>query len=120
MTKRISFPAFSTTATVVVTEPTAAVTATSLLRERVRRVDQACSRFRDDSELVAANRRSGELVELSAELHAFVRAALDAARTTDGLVDPALGADLRAPGYDRTFVLVAERDGWRFRSKALP
>ena len=118
MTKRISFPAFGTTATVVVTEPAAAVTATSLLRERVRRVDQACSRFRDDSELVAANRRSGEPVELSAELHAFVRAALDAAHATGGLVDPALGADLRAAGYDRTFVLVAERDGWRVRQVA--
>jgi len=118
VTKTVSLPAFGTTATLVVTEPTAARTAASLLRERVGRVDAACSRFRDDSELVAANRRSGEPVELSGELHAFVRAALDAARTTDGLVDPALGADLRAAGYDRTFVLVAERDGWTCRQVA--
>lgn len=118
MTKRISFPAFGTTATLVVTEPAAAGTAASLLRERVRRVDEACSRFRGDSELVAANRRSGDVVELSAELHSFVRVALDAASDSGGLVDPALGAELRAAGYDRTFVLVRQRDGWQVRKVA--
>ena len=116
--KTISFPAFGTTAVLVLTDPAAELTATSLLRERVRRVDLACSRFRDDSELVAANRRSGEVVELSSELHGFVRAALDAARATNGLVEPALGAELRAAGYDRTFILIAEREGWRFRQVA--
>jgi thiamine biosynthesis lipoprotein len=115
VTTTISFPAFGTTAVLVVTDPDAQTTAASLLRERLRRVDRACSRFRDDSELAAANRRSGEPIELSAELYGFVRAALDAAHSTDGLVDPALGNELRAAGYDRTFVLVAARDGWTFR-----
>lgn len=118
MTTTISFPAFGTTAVLVLTEPTAEVVATALLAERVRRVDATCSRFRDDSELVAVNERSGDVVELSPELHGFVRAALDAARATDGLVDPSLGAELRAAGYDRTFVLVAERSGWHFRAVA--
>jgi thiamine biosynthesis lipoprotein len=115
VTKTISFPAFGTTAVLVVADPDAEATAASLLRERIRRVDRACSRFRDDSELVAANRRSGVSIELSTELYGFVRAALDAAHSTDGLVDPALGTELRAAGYDRTFVLVAARDGWSFR-----
>jgi FAD:protein FMN transferase len=115
VTKTVSFPAIGTTAVLVVADPDAEARATSLLRARLRRVDRACSRFRDDSELVAANRRSGESIELSTELHGFVRAALDAAHSTDGLVDPALGAELRAAGYDRTFVLVAARDGWSFR-----
>lgn len=120
MTRTISFPAFGTTAVLVVADDAAATRAASLLRARIRRVDLACSRFREDSELVAVNRRSGDIVELSDDLSGFVRAALDAAEATDGLVDPALGAELRAAGYDRTFVLVEERDGWRFRAVERP
>jgi len=120
VTKTVSFPALGTTAVLAVLDAGAARTAESLLRTRLRSVDRACSRFRSDSELVAANRRAGEAVTLSPELHGFVRAALDAACSTDGLVDPALGAELRAAGYDRTFVLVAERDGWRVREVERP
>ena len=120
MTKTLAFPAFGTTAVLAVADAAALTSAAELLRDRLRRVDLACSRFRDDSELVAVNRRSGDLVELGPELHGFVRAALDAARATSGLVDPALGAELSAAGYDRTFVLVAERDGWRFREVERP
>ena len=120
MRKTISFPAFGTTAVLVVMDAAAATRAASLLRACVHRVDLACSRFREDSELASVNRRSGDLVELSADLNGFVRAALDAAEATDGLVDPALGAELRAAGYDRTFVLVEERDGWRFRPVERP
>jgi FAD:protein FMN transferase len=116
VTTTVSFPAFGTTAVLVVADPDAVTAAASLLHRRLRRVDRACSRFRDDSELVAVNRRSGEPVELSAELCGFVRAALDAAHATDGLVDPALGTELRAAGYDRTFVLVAARSGWCVRT----
>jgi len=118
VTTTISFPALGTTAVLAVTEAGERERAASLLHARLRRVDQACSRFRDDSELVAVNRRAGERVELSVELHGYVRAALDAAFATEGLVDPALGTELRAAGYDRTFVLVAERDGWRVREVA--
>jgi thiamine biosynthesis lipoprotein len=47
-----------------------------------------------------------------------VRVALDAARNSNGLVNPTLGAHLRAAGYDRTFSLVQERGAWTLR--ALP
>jgi thiamine biosynthesis lipoprotein len=38
-------------------------------------------------------------------------AALEVARMTDGLVDPTVGRALRGNGYDRTFSLVARRNG---------
>ncbi len=72
-------------------------------------VDRTCSRFRDDSELMAVNRRPG-LHTVSPVLAGAVRVALEAARETDGLVDPTLGALLVAGGYDRTFSLVAADD----------
>ena len=37
-----------------------------------------------------------------------LRAALDVAAETDGLVDPTLGAALEAAGYDRDFSLLAD------------
>ena len=39
--------------------------------------------------------------------------ALAAAEATGGLVDPSLGADMRAVGYDRTYALVRSRAGWK-------
>ena len=58
-------------------------------------------------------------VSVSPFLARAVRVALDAARASNGCVDPTLGSQLRAAGYDRTFSLVRERDAWRFASIAL-
>ena len=44
--------------------------------------------------------------------------ALHAARDTDGLVDPTLGVQLRAAGYDRTFALVLGRGSWTVRASS--
>lgn len=66
-------------------------------------VDAACSRFRSDSELVA---RAADLVrgaEVSPLLAALVHQALDAARASDGDVDPTLGARMASLGYDAAF-----------------
>ena len=66
-------------------------------------VDSACSRFRSDSELVA---RAADLVrgaEVSPLLAALVHQALDAARASDGDVDPTLGARMASLGYDAAF-----------------
>ncbi len=68
-------------------------------------VDVACSRFRGDSDLTRANRAAGP-VAVSPVLVGAVRAALEAAEVTDGLVDPTLGLLLEAAGYDRTFTMV--------------
>ena len=71
---------------------------------------RACSRFRDDSDLVRANHAAGHAVEVSPVLVGAVRVALEAADETDGLVDPLLGGLLSAAGYDRTFSLVPADD----------
>lgn len=73
-------------------------------------VDQACSRFRADSDLSRANRRPGRPVPASPVLVGALRVALEAAEQTGGLVDPTLGAVLEAAGYDRTFALVPSDD----------
>jgi FAD:protein FMN transferase len=62
-----------------------------------------CSRFRPDSELIAANRTAGRPVQVSELLAEAITAALRAARLTDGAVDPTVGGQLCALGYDRTF-----------------
>ena len=108
-----SFTALGTTAVVVVAEPAALEEARALLAADLAAVDVACSRFRPDSELAWVNAHAGAPVSLSCLLAQAVRVALDAARSSAGRVDPTLGAQLRAAGYDRTFALVRERDGWR-------
>lgn len=112
MTATASFRALGTSAAVVVTRRSRLALARHLLAAEIDRIDRACSRFRADSELARVNERAGELVRVGPTLLAAVRAAAAAARATDGLVDPTLGADLRAVGYDRTFALVKQRGGW--------
>lgn len=68
--------------------------------------DRACSRFRPDSELLALRNHPGAFQPVSTLLFDALRVALDAARATDGLVDPTVGAAMRALGYDRDFSLV--------------
>ena len=92
------------------TTPDAVEAAAGLAARVLDEVDVACSRFRDDSDLVRANRAAGTPVEVSPVLVGAVRLALEAAAETDGLVDPLLGDLLVAAGYDRTFVLVPSDD----------
>lgn len=69
-------------------------------------VDRACSRFRQDSDLVRANTGAGSWVNVDPMLVRAVGAAVEAAAQTDGLVDPTLGHALVAVGYDRDISLV--------------
>ncbi|HYA00105.1 MAG TPA: FAD:protein FMN transferase [Candidatus Binatia bacterium] len=73
----------------------------------VAAIDRSCSRFREDSELSALHRERGRDVTISPLLARALRVALRAARLTDGLVDPTVGAALRASGYDSDFESVA-------------
>jgi FAD:protein FMN transferase len=107
-----TFAAIGTTATVAVTWPEALPNAQRLLAARLDRLDRLCSRFRADSELSRANAHAGQEQPASTELLAAVADALAAAAETDGLVDPTVGRALQNAGYDRTFTLVRERDGW--------
>ncbi len=64
-------------------------------------IDRAASRFRTDSDLSRANRVAGQWVSVSPLLCRALSAAVWAADLTDGLVDPTLGRQLLALGYDR-------------------
>lgn len=72
-------------------------------------VDRTCSRFRDDSDLVRANARPGSWVGVDPLLVAAVNVAVEAARATDGLVDPCLGRSMVWLGYDADMAVVQKR-----------
>jgi thiamine biosynthesis lipoprotein len=76
-------------------------------------IDRTCSRFRPDSDLARVNARPGRWTEVDPLLAAAVSVALDAARETDGLVDPCLGQALVEIGYDEDFAVVRSRSDVR-------
>ncbi len=94
---------FGTGARLVVIDGSALAEARAVIDAELAAIDLAASRFRDDSELVRLNRASGEPTVVSTLLVELLQVALDAARDTDGAVDPTLGVSLREVGYDRTF-----------------
>jgi len=75
----------------------------------MRDVASAVSRFRPDSELERVNEAAPRLVPVGPLARTLVEVALDAARRTDGAVDPTVGAHLLALGYDADFALVQDR-----------
>lgn len=101
---------WGTVARIVVTDPAALADATALVRAELAAVDAACSRFRPDSELNAACRAGGLPVTVSPLLADLVAAALEAARRTDGDVDPTVGGALCGLGYDRDFAALTGRE----------
>ena len=103
------WPAWSTTVRVVVTDPSALPPAREIVQRQLAAVDLAASRFRGDSEVRALAAAGGRPAPVSRLLADLVRAALSAAEHTDGDVDPTLGADLDALGYDRDIALVRAR-----------
>jgi FAD:protein FMN transferase len=76
------------------------------IEELFARRDRTFSRFRSSSELNIVNEHAGRPTLVSAEFAAMLECALDAARQTDGLVDPTLGRALEASGYDCDFDLL--------------
>jgi thiamine biosynthesis lipoprotein len=88
--------------------------ALAIARREVQAIDDACSRFRDDSELARLNRAAGRTMQVSSLLAEALKAALAAAAATGGLVDPTVGATMRALGYDRDFELVLRRERGAF------
>jgi thiamine biosynthesis lipoprotein len=70
--------------------------------------DRVFSRFVRESELNRVNRDPSTVVLLSRPFAFALRAALEAADATDGLVEPTLGAAIEAAGYDRDFPLLAD------------
>jgi FAD:protein FMN transferase len=104
VTQRVaSFPAFGSTAALLVTDAAAFDDARARLVAEIDAFDLACSRFRDDSELSYVNASAGTATLVSATFIAALETAMRAARLTDGLVDPTVGSTMRMLGYDRDF-----------------
>lgn len=90
----------------VVTRPASLTGAKSAIDELLRAVDQAASRFRDDSELSRLNAAPGTEVVVSPLLSRRLAAALRGARITGGAVDPTVGTAIRLVGYEADFTQV--------------
>lgn len=103
VTAAAEWSVWSTTARVVVTDPGTLAEARALVEAELAAVGRAASRFRPDSEISRLHLAHGRPQQVSPLLAALVGAALEAARRTDGRVDPTVGAALRAIGYDRDF-----------------
>ncbi len=116
---------WSTSCRLVVTDPAALAEAAALVDAELARIEEACSRFRPDSELMTLVRDKDGSTELSPLLADLMDAALRAARESEGAVDPTLGAVLAGLGYDRDIrevqsgtarpqrVVVRKHAGWR-------
>ena len=100
------FPALGTTAELVVADAAMMAPGRAVLEAELARVDAACSRFRDDSDLALVNAAAGEWVAVSTTLLDALDAGRRAARLTGGLIDPTVGAAVRRIGYDRDFASV--------------
>jgi FAD:protein FMN transferase len=114
--------ALGTTAEVVVTEDAALPAALDAVEQELAAIDLACSRFREDAEIARVHAAAGEPVPVSPLLLQAVEVALDAARRTEGRVDPTIGAAVIRAGYDRDFAalppdgparMFAPAAGWR-------
>jgi thiamine biosynthesis lipoprotein len=66
-------------------------------------VDRSYSRFRPDSELMAVNAAAGRATRVGPLLVRAISGALEAARRSNGAVDPTVGRSLRVIGYDGDF-----------------
>lgn len=95
--------ALGTLMRVVVTRPERLVIAKAAADKVIGAMDEAASRFRDESELSRLNRQTGKAVQVSALLAQALAAGLRGARLTDGAVDPTVGSAVRLAGYDRDF-----------------
>lgn len=91
---------WSCTVVVAVEPASAADDAAELVSALMDDVALAASRFRSDSEVALVNQRAGRATLVSPLMSELVAASLDAARATDGLVDPTVARHLESVGYD--------------------
>ena len=99
--------ALGTVAVVAVSPADRADEALTLLAGELRAIDEACSRFREDSELRTVERTGGgRPVPISPLLYDALEVGCAVAVQTAGTVDPTVGSALVALGYDRDFTEV--------------
>lgn len=102
-----SFQAIGVRNQVTVLDRSVLAPALSIARAEIVALDEACSRFREDSEISELNRRGPDGLAVSPLLFAATEVALQVAADTGGVVDPTVGGALRGLGYDRDFDVVA-------------
>jgi len=93
------WPVWTTTARLVVTDPSVLLEASAAVIEHLARVDAAASRFQPGSEVSRIAAGPGGAVRVSPLLAELVGVALAVAAATGGAVDPTLGGPLRDLGY---------------------
>jgi FAD:protein FMN transferase len=101
-----SWRALGTSVVLRTADPAGLAVARRAVESELAAIDRSCSRFRADSELSRLNERPGRPIQVSSLLAEALALALDAARVTDGDVDPALGCALERAGYDRDWGLL--------------
>ena len=69
-----------------------------------RQVEEACSRFSPESELMRASKRIGEPVQISSFLFEPLRLALHMAQLTSGIFDPTVGKKMERYGFNRHYL----------------
>lgn len=97
------FRALGTGVRVISDDPAGLDPAVRAVQDLLAQVDQACSRFRPDSELSQLNQSAGRPLRVSALLFLALETALRVSRMTAGAVDPTVGTAMRIIGYDRDF-----------------
>lgn len=95
---RLSFPCFGGQVTILASDGDV-----EKVRSRLEQWHRTLTRFDPASELCLLNAHPAEQVRVSAIMACFVHAAIDAARRTDGLVDPTLVPEIEAAGYGDDF-----------------
>ncbi|RDI45494.1 FAD:protein FMN transferase [Falsibacillus pallidus] len=76
--------------------------------EHFRKVEQACSRFNPESELMRACSIAGKPVNISPYLFGPLKFALEVANATDGRFDPTIGKAMEQHGFNQNY-LTGER-----------
>ena len=102
-----SWKALGTSVFVLTTVDDRLEPATMAVQDVLEDVDEAYSRFREDSELTHLNANAGRTVRVSPLLATAIDAALRAARLTDGAVDPTIGRAIRVAGYEDDFARIS-------------
>ncbi len=107
-----SFRAIGTTIRLVVTRRQVLDEASAAVHDHLAALDLAVSRFRPDSEvsrLARAAEHGAASALVSPTFAGSLRAALRAARLTEGLVDPTVGRAVAGSGYDADLDVVRHR-----------
>jgi thiamine biosynthesis lipoprotein ApbE len=113
--------AMGTGVTVAVAEPDGLPAAVEAVERELANIDQACSRFRPDSDLSRINAAAGDWVRVSPLCVESLYVALRAAEVTDGLVDPTVGGALEEAGYTEDFeILPKEGPAIRLTARPVP